>query len=148
MSPLNYNPKDASSCWPAGDYHASLAEVEDKRSKKTGADMQVLTWTVYHDDGRTQSVDDYIVVPTGLWKLRQFAVALALRDEFDAGRFQADDHVGADVIVSLVIEANPGYDDKNKIKSLKSAAEPAPKASTPESKAAMDAQLADDDVPF
>lgn len=153
--PIDYDPKDAVLCWPEGDYDAVLDKVEDKTSKikpdgSGGNPMQVLTWTVYHPDGRQQSISDYIVVPTGLFKLRQLATALGKKTEFDAGRFQADDQIGCTVTASLAIEQQEGFDDKNRIARVK------PKAGTftrPERKPVTapdlsQPQFKEDDIPF
>jgi hypothetical protein len=121
--PITYNPKDAVRVWPEADYQAVLEKVEDKTSKEKldgsgGNPMQVLTWTVYNDAGKTQTIQDYIVIPAALFKLRQLAIALGKRAEFDAGKFQADDQIGCNVMAHLTIEENPGFDDKNKIGKL------------------------------
>lgn len=125
--PVNYDPQDAVMCWPEGDYPAVLEKVEDKTSKvkpdgSGGNPMQVLTWRLYKEDGREQLISDYIVIPAATFKLKQLAIALGKRDEFEKGTFQADDQVGCNVVAEVGIESQPNYDDKNKIGKVKSAA--------------------------
>ena len=121
--PLTYDPKDAVICWPTGEYDAVLAKVEDKTSREKpdgsgGNSMQVLTYRVFDADGREQLVSDYIVVPTGTFKLKQLAIALGRKDEFDAGTFQADGQINVNVRVDLAIEKQDGFDDRNKIRKV------------------------------
>lgn len=119
--PIQYDPKDAAACWPdvgpdgkPFEYTAQLDTVEEKQSKK-GNDMLVCGMTVWHPDGRTQSITDYIVVPAAVFKLKQMAKALGRLADFEAGLFQPEDHLGATFNVTLAIEQQEGYDDKNKI---------------------------------
>lgn len=169
--PIDYDPKDAVMCWPEGDYPAVLEKVEDKTSKvkpdgSGGNPMQVLTWRLYKEDGREQLISDYIVIPAATFKLKQLAIALNKRNEFDSGTFQADDQIGCNVVAELGIESQPNYDDKNKIGKVKSAAlrngngstpKPTGVASSLRDKAVANAPGApdlsqshfkDDDIPF
>lgn len=161
MPPIDYNPKDASNCWPEDDYSAVLEKVEDKTSKEKpdgsgGKPMQVMTWSIYHSDGRKQLITDYVVIPNALFKIKQLAVALGKRDQFDDGQFQADDNIGCSVIAHLVIEESEGFDDKNKIGRIKAKNAPAKPAGVREkvlarTGAAPDLtqeQFKDDDIPF
>lgn len=121
---MQYDPKDAVKLWPAGDYDATLVKVEEKTSKvkpdgSGGNPMQVWTWEVYSPDGDTMQVKDYVVVPGGVFKIKQLAIALDLKDAFEAGTFQADDHIGQGVTVQLTVESSPGFEDSNKIKKVK-----------------------------
>jgi hypothetical protein len=165
--PLDYNPKDAVMCWPKDDYDATLTKVEDKTSKvkadgSGGNPMQVLTWRVFNNNGQEQLISDYIVIPTGTFKLKQLAVALGRKEEFENGMFQADDHIGCNVKAELVVEESPGYDDKNKIKKIKSAVaeesgyrplprreiDPIAAKATVGAAISDEQQFKDDDIPF
>lgn len=115
--PVDYNPKDAVQCWPEGYYDMELIKVEDKVSKSSGNSMQVWTWRATND-GREQTINDYVVVPAATFKIKQLAAALDKKDIFDAGRFQADDEIGCVVSGFLTIESQDGYDDKNKVKKV------------------------------
>lgn len=128
--PASYDPKDATILWPVGEYHATLIKVEDKTSKVKpdgtgGNPMQVWTFRAYHDDGSEQLLTDYVVIPAAVFKIKQLAVALNRKEEFEAGEFQADDQINADVILELVVEQQPGFEEKNKIKKVKGVPIPA-----------------------
>lgn len=143
--PLDYDPKKVNKCWPDGDYDAVLKGVADKISKSSGSDMQEWTIEVYHPDGRKQLISEY-VTSASAFKIKQLAQALGLAAAFEAGTFQADDHEGADFMVSLITEKQEGYDDKNRIKKFLS-----PKAKPTAMAAALDAagpQFKNDDIPF
>lgn len=126
--PVDYNPKDAVQVWAAGEYPATLTKVEDKISKVKpdgtgGNPMQVWTFRAFNDD-REQLIFEYVVIPASVFKIRQLADALGRHADFDAGTFQADDYIGADVLLDLMIDQQPGYDDKNKVKKIKAAGVP------------------------
>jgi hypothetical protein len=123
--PIDYNPKDAVQCWAPGDYQGTLIKVEDKTSKvksdgSGGNPMQVWTFRAYHDDGREQLISDYVVLPSATFKIKQLALALNKKSDFEAGTFQADDYINADVKLYLVVDKQDGFDDKNKVKKVKS----------------------------
>lgn len=113
---LQYKPEDASSCFPLGEYPGTLANVVQTTSKTSGGDMEVWHVTVYGQDGRESTIKDYVTVPACTWKIKQLAKALGKLADFEAGRFQAEDYIGANLRVELVIEEQDGYDDKNKVK--------------------------------
>lgn len=155
--PIQYKKEDAVLCWPAAEYDATLEGVEDTTSKSSGNPMQVLTWRVFHPDGREQLVSDYIVIPSGTFKLKQLAVALGKKQEFESETFQADNNIGANVIAELVIEQQEGFDDKNKIKRVRivakensAQARPGPSQRPPKAEPQFDPdrQMKDDDIPF
>lgn len=118
--PIEYNPKDATQCWDAGEYDAVLVKVEDSVSKRKpdgsgGNPMQVWTFRAYHPDGREQLVTEYVVVPAATFKIKQLAGALGRGPDFTTGQFQAEDHINANVILVLTVEQQEGYDDKNRV---------------------------------
>jgi hypothetical protein len=113
--------QDGSSCWPAGDYDVTLIKVEETTSQKSGNPMEVWTFEAYND-GRKQLIKEYVVIPAATFKIKQMAIALGRKDEFDSGSFHAEDHLGASFIGTLSIEeGDANYDDKNRIAKLKPA---------------------------
>lgn len=139
---LNYDPKDAVQVWPAGDYNATLSKVEEKTSKSSGNEMEVWTWEVFNEDGRTQIISDYVVMPAATFKVKQLARALGREEEFEQSQFQAEDNIGADVVVELVIESSTGFDDKNKAKKYKAAQATPAAPSAPQTAPATQRQAA------
>lgn len=122
--PITYNAQDAATCWPTGEYDATLSNVEDTTSKRKpdgsgGNPMQVWTFDVYHPDGRKQTIKDYVVVPAATFKIKQLADALGQTDQFRAGTFQADDHRGEMVRLDLKVEERVGYPDQNKVNNVR-----------------------------
>lgn len=144
---FNYDPEDASSAWPEGEYDASLEAVTDGVSKSSGDQMQTWALRVYHSDGRDMMVKDYIVRAT-VFKIASLAKAIGKESEFKAKRFQAGDNIGASVRVKLKIdEGKDGYPDKNKIVSYlpyRTAEKPAPARTA----APVPAASKDEDAPF
>ena len=113
---FNYDPKDATNCLPAGEYDATLANVEEKRSK-AGNPMLELTYAVY-GGGREVRIRDYVVNPSGIYRLRNLARALGKEDEFNSGSFDAQNYKDTDVRVELSVEQQEGFDDQNRIKKV------------------------------
>lgn len=135
---LDYNPDDAVRVWPAGNYDATLAKVEEKVSKRKpdgsgGNPMEVWTLEVWDANGEKQLISDYVVIPSATFKIKQLAVALGKEADFKARQFQASDYIGAGFIVELVVEKQDGYDDKNRVKKYLPgvSAEPAPAPQRP-----------------
>ena len=115
--PLDYKPEDASNCFPVGEYSATLTSVEDTTSQK-GHPMQHAVWTVYNGD-RKQLVDEYIVNPSTIFRLKQIARAMGKLPEFEKRQFQLDDHIGANIVVKLSIEKSDEFGDRNRIQYYK-----------------------------
>ena len=118
--PVDYDSKDASNAVPAGDYDGELVKVEDSTSKTSGNPMQVWTFKVFAE-GRTTLVKDYVVIPAATFKIKQLAIALNRKSDFEAKQFQADDYIGAGVVLELTVEQKDGFDEQNKIKKVKAA---------------------------
>lgn len=112
---LNYNPKDAATCWDEGAYDASLVKVESGVSKSSGKDMEILHFRCYHPNGNEQTIKDYIVVPSTLFKLKRLAIAIGQKAEFENGTFQAENYINSNVKVFLKVDRQDGFDDKNVI---------------------------------
>lgn len=122
---FNYNPNDAVSSWPADDYDGEIASIEEQTSK-AGNDMLKLGVKVYHPDGRDKIVTDYIVNPTGLFKLKQIAMALGQGAVFNAGKFDPYSMKDKRICVSLKVTESEQYGEKNEVKKYSS-----PKVSSP-----------------
>lgn len=116
----NYNPKDAENVLPAGDYAGVLDTVTQKTSK-AGNPMLAVKWIVYHDGG-TVELTDYIVNPSSLFKLKKIARAIGKESEFKAGTFDLADHLNSNVTLTLKVESQAGYDDKNVVRDFKPSA--------------------------
>ena len=144
---FNYDPKEAVQCWPEGDYQATIERGEERQSK-AGNDMLVVTFKAYRGS-ETMLLNDYIVRPATIFKLKKIALALGRGDDFEAGKFNIDDYMGHNLTLTLGIEQQDGYDDQNKIKKYgaKSGASPRPAAKKPAAKASAE-PLTDDDIPF
>ena len=56
-------------CLPKGEYEVRIDDVVQKQSK-AGNDMLELSLTAFTDEGQTVRMFDYIVNPSGLWKLK------------------------------------------------------------------------------
>jgi hypothetical protein len=161
--PIEYDPKDASNCWPEGDYDAVLKTVEDAVSKTSGQPMQVWTIECYNNDGRKQLVTEYVTA-AAIFKLKQLAVALDRRADFEARNFQADDVIGSNFRVHLTVESQDGYDDKNRVGKFLPSQSPAtqrpgprpagnvrdfrPARAPSSSPVSEDSQFKDDEIPF
>lgn len=125
--PINYNPQDAVQVLPEGDYPAVLLTVMDK-TFKSGNAGQVWQFQVFDNaNDRKVMITDNIVLPGATFKLRDLAIALGKKADFDAGTFQPEDYAGENVTVTLKIEKSDNYPDKNAIKKVKALAT-APKA--------------------
>ena len=112
--PIKYNPSDATTCLPPGKYQAILKSVEDTVSKNNNV-MQHLVWSVFTPNGQTHLVDDFIVVPKTIYKLKKIARALGKLVDFERGTFQADNEIGCQLVLDLGVQSQPGYDDKNQV---------------------------------
>lgn len=128
---MKYNKSDAIGCFPAGVYDATVEAAIETTSKKTGADMLVITFKVYSPNGREQALKDYVVNPTGLWRLKKLAKALGRMEEFDSGVFREEHYVGGNLKLELEVEEDDQYGDKNRIKAwLPSTTAAAPASAT------------------
>lgn len=116
---FHYDPKDAATCLPKGDYDAQLASVEEKKSK-SGLDMLLVVWTIPHA-GKDHSVKDYILNST-LFKMRNIAVAWGMVQDFEERRFDLAEHINRQIVLRLEVRSDDTYGDKNEIKAYSSAA--------------------------
>lgn len=114
---IEYNPKDAVMCWPAGIYDAVLAKVDETKKSKQGNDMYVLTFEVFDREGNgSMFVTEYAVIPTGLFRVKKFARAIGEEFAFEAGTFDPAQYVNVALQLDLEIQKQEGFDDKNRVK--------------------------------
>ena len=107
---ISYNPSDAhkADLLDEGEYQATIEDVTPKLSKpaaargETATNMLELLLRV-----AGKRVWDYIVFPTGLWKLEQIAAALGESDAFTAGTFDLEKKCGAQIGVYLRVKTDP-----------------------------------------
>lgn len=114
--PISYDPKDASSAWPADEYDAVILAVEETTSKKTGADMYKVTLEAFNKEGKKQTIYDYIVVPAAVFKLKMIAQALDKVAEFNAGKFDLTKYQNRRLTLDLDMVEDPQYGDKNTVR--------------------------------
>lgn len=152
---FKYNSADASNAWPADDYDGEIASVEETKSKSSGADMLKLGVKVYNKAGQEKIITDYIVNPTGLFKLEQIARAFGKGAEFKANAFDVFTVREKRLTVSLGIQQSDEFGDKNTVKKYSAAKggapRPAPATAGSISRAdaiAEDAGFRDKDIPF
>lgn len=138
-----YDSREAVQVLPEGDYDAELTGVEDTTSK-AGNQMRVVTWAVTRPD-RVHRILEYIVRPSGIWKYKLIAEALGEHRAFENNAFDLAEHVGKFCLVTLSIQKQQNYPEKNVIESYASASfepgnEPIP--------AAIAEQNSDATIPF
>jgi hypothetical protein len=110
---FDYDPKDATDCLPEGEYDAELHSVKEKVSKK-GNPMLEVEWVIDHG-GRQWTVRDYIVSPSGIYKLKMIARAWQALGEFENRSFDLAKRVGQMARLRLQIDQQEGFADKNVI---------------------------------
>jgi hypothetical protein len=98
-----------------GRYQAEVTKANDDKSKK-GNDMIHLELVVFSANGSSY-VHDYLSSAWMAHKLRHFAYAAGLRDLYEAGEVNAEDCIGKQVEVDLIVEPGKGqYGPKNAIR--------------------------------
>lgn len=112
----DYDPSDAKQLWEPGDYQGVIVSVESGHSKRSGKAMLTVQVECYSGDS-SQTVTDYIVNPSGIWKLDQIAGAFGESEAFLNRQFDLSRHVGEALMCTLTVEkaSEAKYADKNKI---------------------------------
>lgn len=148
MGRFEYSSKEASSVWPAGPYEATLVNTEIGKSK-AGNPMLILHFVIYGDGGRERPLKDYVVRPSGIWKLEQLAAALGREKDFEADTFDAAEHLQSNVTVNLVVrKGNEQYPkEQNQIGGYEKLARVATSGADPQAPAAKQ-PLTEEDIPF
>lgn len=91
-----------------GDYDFEVAKAEEKTSQ-AGNDMIALTLHIEGDEGRRHTVFDYLVgSDASMYKVRGFAEAVGLLNEYNSGEMPAS------IMAGRTGRAQIGIDDKNK----------------------------------
>lgn len=147
---IQYNPKDAVSCIPDGEYQATLMEIEETESKSSGSPMYKLKWKVYGDNGAEAHVYDYIVMTEkGVWKLRKLADAFGMRAAFDSATFDPNMLEGENCRLNIGIEEGEGdFPDRNRVASYVKDSGSAPDRANARTVPASKASIEDADIPF
>jgi hypothetical protein len=138
---FKFDPKQATSnLIPDGFYDAEVLTAEEQTSSK-GNEMLKLTYRVWAN-GHTYQLFDYVVSPTGLWKLKGLAGALGLADLFAAGEIDPQTLVGKMFRAGVKTRADKSgkYPDSNVVTKYQ------PMAS--DSVAPSDSAKSDDDLSF
>lgn len=109
--------EERNTLWPKGEYDFEVTNYEDTTSKKSGADMIHLELKVFHPDGGSQTIHDYLLASM-MHKLRHACEAIGILDQFEAGTLEARDFDGG--VGKLVLKVdrakpNSGYRDKNSV---------------------------------
>lgn len=119
---MRYDPKNASSTIPEGDYDASIKHVqtEDEHGNalksKAGNEMEKVTFTIYTENGERQLSTYFVNSIKALWRYKKLAEALGQGNEFKESRFEASNFVGENLRVSIKIKPADGtYDEQNEI---------------------------------
>ena len=148
---FNYDPKDASTCWPEGGYDATINSYEEGQSKSSGADMLTIEFEVY-SGSQTMRLKEYIVTPSTVFKLKKIAVALGERAKFEKGQFNIAEHLGASIRLNLEVEENEDFGDRNVIRGYAKHEGDKPARSTEPAKQSGGggghAAIDDGDIPF
>lgn len=145
--------------WPDGFYEFEVTEAEETTSQ-AGNDMVKLKIKVYNDEGASRTVYDYLVgTESAQFKVRGFASAVGLIDQYESGNLDAVEMEGRTGKCKLVIQKdrNGSFPDKNAIGAYVAQAEK-PKAPAPSRSVAKPAERRqpamavsrdlDDEIPF
>jgi hypothetical protein len=147
---MKYDPKDASTALPEGQYAASIHSVITTNAEggplttRNGDPMERLEIEVYPDKGPNRTISDWITAKSAAWKYRGLAKAIGFYDAWKLGTFEPSDHIGANLTVELTVEESEQFGDRNTIKSY------LPPATTASASRASSESLGikDDDIPF
>ena len=149
---FDFNPDDAKEdtsfvCLPNGEYDCSVEGVTAKVSK-AGNQMLELQVNLYHGD-RTVRCFDYVVNPSGLWKLKSLCRCCGW--DFNDGKVDEQLIVGKRFRVKVkLIPATEQYPEKNQIvryvSALKSTAVATP--TSPSESGTINEAPTEDVVPF
>jgi hypothetical protein len=131
-----------------GDYAFEVTKAEEQTSK-AGNDMVKLQLNIPDEEERSHTVFDYLVGTEGAaYKVRHFAEAVGLLDDYERGELKADDMVGRSGIAVVGIQKQSGYPDKNVIRDYKPAHSSAAAAPAATKKGNGPARDMDDSIPF
>jgi hypothetical protein len=157
---VNINPQSedqlrASMLLPDGDYPFEVASAEDKVSSSDN-EMIALQLRIFKPDGAARTQKDWLVnSPSAMMqmKIRHFARACGLLDQYNAGTLDSLTCQGASGVVRIRSKTDEQYGPQNFVKdyiseeSEPAAATPPPGPSAAQTKRANEA-APDDDCPF
>jgi|TARA_R100000084_G_scaffold104099_3_gene60464 hypothetical protein len=123
-------------CLPKGEYEVRIDDVVQKQSK-AGNDMLELSLTAFTDEGQKVRMFDYIVNPSGLWKLKTICNNVGIA--FD-GTLEEQLLVGKTLKAKVELRpASEKYPERNQVSAY---------IETPVEKSGTVPQPVDDDIPF
>jgi len=100
--------------WPRGTYDFEVVEYTDEVSKN-GNDMIKLRLKVYHPDGGTRTIFDYLM-PAIAAKLRHACDCMGLTGQYESGTLEAADFDGGSGKLILYVKKGVGgYADQNAV---------------------------------
>jgi len=110
-----YNPKEATLCWPEGEYDGVVKKVEPHVGKESGAVGRKVVLELYSGDKKMTLTDYLMSGPKSTWKIKEFAKAVNQIEQFNGGDFDPMNFAGASLRVNLLVEDDPQYGEQNKI---------------------------------
>lgn len=138
--------------WPAGVYDFEVVSCEMKTSKN-GNQMLQIECEVFHPQGGTQKIMDWLVAsdqPMCLMKLRHYCKSLDAIDAYESGTLENFPGVGACGKCKLKEEDDKDYGPRNRIADYVTEAQEEEKAAlgVPASQTKRANAAATDDIPF
>lgn len=99
-----------------GDYDFEVVGACDAISKASGSEMIVLDLKVFTRTGEHRMVKDYLVAtPGGMRKVRAFAAAVGMLDDYEAGDLDAHALQGQAGRCKIGADRSEGYEPKNRV---------------------------------
>jgi len=145
--------------WDAGVYDFEVIKAEHCTSKAGNA-MLAIELLVFHGDGRKQKVSDWLVAVDHalcLMKLRHYCRTTGNMPAYESGDLANFPGAGAAGEVRLVVEDDPKYGPRNRVKDyISEEADPAKKPKSKKKKDASpvaqnpvnNAMMENEDIPF
>lgn len=135
---------------PAGTYDFEVKSAEETVSK-SGNDMVKLSIWIFSESGAKRVVFDYLVgTEAAQFKVRGFAAAVGLLEEYDGGEMEAIDMEGKVGRCKIVVQKDTTgqYSDKNSVASYIAAPVTVGSIAKNTAKAKAKADDLDDSIPF
>lgn len=103
---------------PAGRYKMRVVEAVEKTSKKGNPMLEIVLECQHPHHDYTRRVWDYLLgTEEAAWKLRHFADAAGLTDQYETGELSPNDALGCIVEAEIkVVPAKDDYPAKNSVK--------------------------------
>lgn len=147
---IKFDPSEADSNVPAGQYDISIEGCEIRRGKTSGTQYAALSLRVYGPDREVEINDNVMLEGRGTFRLKNLMLACGLRQQFEAGNFEPNDVIGKSLSAELEVEQSDQYGDQNRVKKYHPGTSVGRKASAPVKRPAQSqkADIAADDIPF